>query len=163
MAETWSPRFTRALWGLVSRAVGEGMGIADVRERLREEGVAPDAATLSHLYSRAVASAAATRAEADYRSRVDPDVYLGRRPGGQHIADVPQGWTLSARWRQVIRVTGTDPLTGTTITRRVSVISDRLLTRGEAIDRARAAVGADPAAYGVEAPEFEYELTLRGW
>jgi hypothetical protein len=138
--ESWSPRLTRGLWGVIQRAVREGLSLADARDAARAAGERPDAATLSHLYSRAVAGASNARAEADYATRVDRETYLARRPSGRFVARLPQGFSMSTRWRQVVAVTGVDPVSRRTVRQYVNIQSDRLLSRGEAIDMAIARV-----------------------
>ncbi len=144
MAE-WSPNLSRGLWGLVQGAVRDGFNLADVRGALAALDERPDAATLSHLYARAVGGVAMTAREADYRGRVDPGTYLARRPSGDHIADLPRGFSLAGRYRQVVQVTGQDPLSGRPTSVYVNVQFDRLLSRGEAIELALGAVhGGSP-------------------
>lgn len=145
----WSPNLTRGLWGIVQGIVRDGGDLADTRAAVRAAGEAPDAATLSHLYSRAVGASATREAEADYRGRVDPDTYLGRRPSGQLVQPLPDGFSMAGRYRQVVAVTGTDALTGKARVQYVNVQWDRLLTRGEAVDLALAAVAE---GYGLVGP-----------
>ncbi len=140
MAAFQSYKLTRGLWGIVQGAVRDGAHLADVRAATAGLDPAPSASTLSHLYSRAVGGAAVQRAEADYRSRVDPDTYLARRPSGQLVSPLPLGFSMAGRWRQVVAVTGGDPLTGQSRTVYVNVQFDRLLSRGEAIELALGAV-----------------------
>lgn len=136
MADAWSPRLTRGLWGIVRGAVAEGANLADVRGAVRSAGEVPDAATLSHLYARAVGGDFVARAEADYRSRVDAATYYARRPSGRLTSPYPTGFRTSARWAQVVRVTGYDPVTRAQVTRMVTISTDRLFSRGEAVDAA---------------------------
>jgi hypothetical protein len=133
VAEVWLPKLTRGLWGAVQGATSAGWNLAGVRREVNRQGLAPDAATLAHLYSRALEGETKRGMEADYRSRVQPDTYLARRPSGQLVARLPLGFSLDARWRQVVKVSGLDPLTGVLKTLFVNVQNDRLLTRGEAI------------------------------
>jgi hypothetical protein len=155
----WSPNLTRGLWGLVQGAVRDGFRLADVRSAAASAGEAPDAATLSHLYSRAVGGEAMIRSEADYRGRVDPDTYLARRPTGGHIAPLPRGFSLAGKYRQVVQVSGTSTLTGQPTSAYVNVQFDRLLSRGEAIELALGAVAGDPGRYGLENIEGTYHAT----
>lgn len=160
MAE-WSPKLTRGLWGLVQAAVRDGAGIADVRAAARAAGETPDAATLSHLYSRVAGGSFARDQEARTRAGVDPDTYLNRRPGGANIADLPAGFSMAGRYRQVVKVTGLDTLTGGRKAVFVNVQFDRLLSRGEAIDLALGAVRqGSPEALGGDL-EADYESTWR--
>ncbi|MGH2690265.1 MAG: hypothetical protein ACRDKW_15880 [Actinomycetota bacterium] len=157
----WSPKLSRGLWGLVQRSVREGAGIADVRDAAARAGETPDAPTLSHLYSRAVAGEAMVRAEARYRGSVDRGIYLNRRPSGQNIAALPTGFSLLGRYRQVVQVFGTDPLTGAPTSAFVNVQFDRLLTRGEAIDLALGAVGTGTGYNLTDVEDAEYHATWR--
>ena len=158
MAE-WTPRLTRGLWSAVQGAVRDGLSLADVRGAMAGIGETPDASTLSHLYSRAVGGEYARGREADYRASVDRDLYLGRRPGGANIATLPRGWTMLGRWRQVVKVTGRDTVTGREATQYVNVQFDRLLTRGEAIDLAMQAVVGGVGRYRMTAEAAEYDAT----
>ncbi len=161
MAAPWSPNLTRGLWGVVQGAVRDGFHLADVRSAAVGAGEAPDAATLSHLYSRAVGGAAVQRAEADYRSRVDPDTYLTRRPSGKLVSPLPLGFSIAGKYRQVVAVTGGDPLTEQSRTVYVNVQFDRLLSRGEAIELALGAVAKGSPQPLVGPTSGEYVTTWR--
>ena len=140
MAEQWSPKLTRGLWQAVQRAVGEGWNLAGVQRDVGRAGITADAATLSHLYSRAVEGVARRAAEADYRGTVSADTYAARRPSGKLVARLPIGFSMGDRWRQVVAVSGIDPLTGAAKTLYVNVQGNRLVTRGEAIGDALALI-----------------------
>lgn len=157
----WSPKLSRGLWGLVQGAVREGFGIADVRAGARAAGETPDAATLSHLFSRAVGGEFARRSEAGTRDRTDPDTYLARRPGGANIADLPRGFALTGAYRQVVRVTGNDPATGQPTSVFSNVQFSRLLSRGEAVDLAVAGVTENCSPECLDDPVGEYWTTWR--
>lgn len=152
---SWSPKLTRGLWSVVQGGVRDGLPFMAFQAAARAAGEAPDAATLSHLYSRAVGGEVVQRAEADYRGRVDPDTYLSRRPGADHIASLPRGFRLAGAYRQVVRVTGKDALTGQERAQFVNVQFSRLLSRGEAVDLALA---TSAEGYGLVGP-----LTATYW
>lgn len=157
----WTPKFTKGLWGLVQTHVAAGGRLADLRGAAQAIGEAPHPATLSHLYSRAVEGQAVADTEFLYRGRVDRDVYLARRPAAGMIAVLPDEFSMTGRWRQVIRVLGTNLVTGEEASQFVNVQFDRLLSRGEAIDLALGAVVAGRARYAMTAEAAEYWTTWR--
>lgn len=140
MAEAWGPKLTRGLWQATQRAVDSGLNLAGVRDQVGRLGITPDAATLSHLYSRAVEGNAKRAAEAAYRGTVSADTYAARRPSGKLVARLPIGFRMGDRWRQVVQVSGIDPLTGVAKALYVNVQGNRLVTRGEAIGDALALI-----------------------
>lgn len=154
----WSPSLTRGLWGTIQAAVREGIPFHQVGEAARAAGERPDAATIAHLYSRAVGGLSVARQEADYASRVDRNTYLGRRPSGQLVAVLPRGFSLAARWRQVIKVSGIG-LDGKPRTDYVNVQQDRLLSRGEAIEAGVAALRETRGGLYLSIDEADYEST----
>jgi hypothetical protein len=143
----------------VQGAVRDGMALADVRDVVREAGERPDAATLSHLYSRAVEGGSRRDHEGGYRDSVDRDLYLNRRPGAGNIARMPEGFGMAGKYRQVVQVTGLDPVTGKPASVYVNVQFDRLLTRGEAIDLGIAAVQGGSPTQLLGALEADYVAT----
>ncbi len=168
----WTPSLTRGLWSALQRYTNEGGTFAGARDQAavyrsgeiaagRADPGMPDAATLSHIYSRAVGQSAVARAEAAYRGAVDPATYLARRPSGRLVAPNPIGWGQAGNYYHVVTVTGTDPITGALKRQPISVVWPRLLSRGEAIDLAKAAVaGGSPP--GITGPlEGEYMTTWR--
>lgn len=157
----WGPKQTFGLWSTVQGAVADGWNLEGVRRELRRADLFTDAATLSHLYSRAVAGDSTARAEADYRSRVDPDTYSARRPGAGLITDLPTGFRSAGRYRQVIRVLGTHVATGADASQVVAVTFDRLLSRGEALDEAMEAVRRGLGRYQIDVADAEYITTWR--
>ncbi len=159
MAEAWSPKLTRGLWGAVQAATSAGWNRAGVQREVNRQGLAPDAATLAHLYSRALEGETKRGMEAAYRGTVDPSVYLARRPSGKLVARLPLGFSLDARWRQVVKTTGLDPVTGVLKTLYVNVQNDRLLTRGEAIGDALALIDQCSPDCLQGPVEAEYEST----
>lgn len=159
MAEVWLPKLTRGLWGWTQRSASELVSLAGARQIVAAQGLTPDAATLAHLYSRAVEARFKRDQEADYRGTVAPDVYLARRPSGKLVARLPQGFSMSTRWRQVVAVSGLDPLTGVAKTLYVNVQSDRLVTRGEAIGDALALIDQCSPDCLQGPVEAEYEST----
>lgn len=159
MAEQWSPKLTRGLWQAVQRSVNEGWNLAAVRRDVGRAGIIADAATLAHLYSRAVEEFDRRSAEAQYRGTVSADTYAARRPSGKLVARLPIGFSMADRWRQVVAVSGIDPLTGVAKVLYVNVQGNRLVTRGEAIGDALALIDqCSPDC--LEGPvEAEYEST----
>ncbi len=160
MADAWSPKLTAGLWAWTKGAARAGLSLADVRAAATSQGFEPDAATLSHLYARAVGGAFAEREEQRYRASVDQSVYLARRPGGSNIATSAIG-AQTAPWHQVVKVTGTNTATGAPASQFVTVAWDRLLSRGEAIEFATAAVVGGRARYEMTAQDAEYVVTWR--
>ncbi len=159
MAEAWGPKLTRGLWGAVQAATSAGWNLAGVRQEVNRQGLAPDAATLAHLYSRALGAETRRGMEADYRGTVDAATYAARRPSGKLVSQLPLGFSMSTRWRQVVKVSGLDPLTGTAKTFFVNVQSDRLVTRGEAIGDALALIDQCSPDCLQGPVEAEYEST----
>ncbi len=159
MAEAWTPRLTRGLWGAVQAATSAGWNLAGVRQEVNRIGLAPDAATLAHLYSRALEGETRRGQEAAYRGTVDAATYLARRPSGKLVARLPLGFSMSTRWRQVVAVSGLDTLTGVAKTLYVNVQTDRLITRGEAIGDALALIDQCSPDCLQGPVEAEYEST----
>lgn len=135
----WTPKLTFGLWGIVQSAVAAGWNMAGVFDAVHAAGAAPDAATLAHLYSRAVGGDFIERAEASYSASVDRETYMNRRPGRPLIANLPKGFKMYAPYRQVVQLHGFDPLTGLAADQYINVQFGRLLSRGDAIDLAIAA------------------------
>lgn len=156
----WTPKFTLGLFPTIQRHIREGGTYAGLWDAVHAADLAPDAATVARLFRRAAGGVAAEVREARYRGSVDRDLYLARRPGGDHIAPLDRTY-LKTPWRQVVRVIGTNPLTGAPASQRISVQFSRLLTRGEAIQVAMDAVIAGKARYDLTAEDAEYEVTWR--
>jgi hypothetical protein len=161
VAEQWGPKLTSGLWGAVQGAVRGGFNLLGTREAVGRAGIAPDAATLAHLYSRAVGIEDKRLAEAAYRGTVQPDTYLARRPSGKLVGVMPRGFSMSDRWKQIVAVTGIDPLTGTSKVMYVSVMNGRPITRGQAVGDALALIDqCSPDCLEGEVTA-EYDSTVR--
>jgi hypothetical protein len=135
------------------------LGFRDTLRAIQDQEIRPDAATFSHLYRQAVSARHVAGQEAQYRGSVDRNIYESRRPGGENIVNSP--WALPKQWRQVVRVSGTDPTTGQSRDLFVNIDTDRLLTRGEAIEQATIAAAQSPLIQLFDADVTDYETTWR--
>lgn len=117
----------RGLYQILKSSALQHARTEEVFGALREAGFTGSASEIARLRSFAVGYRDAVERESVPRN-------LGVRPAADDIADSP--FRLPRRYLQTVQVTGLSSMTAERRTYFISISTDRLITRGDAIDQA---------------------------
>lgn len=134
---------------MIEALAAEGVSGAAALEQLRQAGFTFGNEAFYQTWGQALAGAAAADLEAG--------AHISAIPTFGEMAPSPV--QLSADFLQKVVLTMRDRLTGETITRLVSISTDTLLTRADAIDFAIDLFQAHADDYGVDIQGGSYALT----
>lgn len=137
------------LLAFAQRAVNSGVGVTAARDALREGGLRFSNAAYSAAHRIATRIATVRRLEADQR--------LDFRPHAERIVRGP--WGFGERWGQVVKLELRDRATGAVQDWDITLTTDRLMTRGQAIDQALDRVVPSLEEYGQELVGALYDHT----